>query len=662
MEKLVNKKYHYIFIALYFILNLINSYLVTSNLIENLLPYKYSFIMVVTSLIGNVSVLSIVLGFGLLIFKNEKHLNIYLLIFTLIFGILYFAMSVYSNYYGMMFDFSNLGAVGNDTISENNIFFWQALPHLLKVSVPFFFLVPLLLLIIHIVFQCKKNKIDNYDNFINKRLKKGLILVILCFILVFVVNGTVSLKNKNTYYESNVDPLYSVQNKGFMNHYVGEAVKYLFNIKKDFKEDEKNEVLKKLDNYINNNDYSNEYTNIFENKNLLLIQMESINNFLIGLELEIDGQYYEVTPNLNKLVKENIYFDNYYTNVGIANTSDAELSVMTGLYPLGHASATFEYCDNEYQTLPKMFKEKGYSCYSFHANTGNYYDRITVHPNTYGFDKFYGSEELNVNENNVVNHWIGDEDFYKQVIDVMKEEEKNTFAFAISISNHTPFSIPINGTEDKWFKSKNNFLPKDYKLVSDSFYDNIYRGFIEYVNYSDYAIGEAIKYLKETGLYEDTVVILYGDHGIDCPVYDLFYEASHLMKNDINPLITNGNKNQKLLEMQIMNEVPLIIASPDISNKTISTTRNHTCLSSTISNLFGLNQKYSFSPDCFSNEKMFAFSVKNSVIYMDDLIIDSRSRKHINNSGKNVNVEEVIKNYQAFRDLNNKIYYYDLLS
>ena len=112
----------------------------------------------------------------------------------------------------------------------------------------------------------------------------------------------------------------------------------------------KNDSLEKLNKYLKDENYHNNYTNLFEDKNLLLIQMESINNFLIGLEFEIDGKYYEVTPNLNKLVKENIYFDNYYTNVGIANTSDAELSVMTGLYPLGHASATFEYCDNEMES------------------------------------------------------------------------------------------------------------------------------------------------------------------------------------------------------------------------------------------------------------------------------------------------------------------------
>ena len=206
------------------------------------------------------------------------------------------------------------------------------------------------------------------------------------------------------------------------------------------------------------------------------------------------------------------------------------------------------------------------------------------------------------------------------------------------------------------------FWKRRNKLVKDSFYDNIYRGFIEYVSYSDYAIGEAIKYLKETGLYDDTVIILYGDHGIDCPVYDLFYEASHLMRNNINPLLTKGTENQKLLEMQILNEVPLIIVSPEFEGETISKTRNHTCLSSTIANLFGLNQKYSFSPDCFSDEEMFVFSVKNSVIYMDDIIIDSRSKKYINKSNKDINIENIIKNYHSLRDLNNKIYYYDLLS
>ena len=66
-------------------------------------------------------------------------------------------------------------------------------------------------------------------------------------------------------------------------------------------------------------------------KNVIIIQMESFQNFLIGLKL--DGQ--EITPNMNKLAGENFYYDNFYTMVGSGTTADAEYVVNTSLVCAG---------------------------------------------------------------------------------------------------------------------------------------------------------------------------------------------------------------------------------------------------------------------------------------------------------------------------------------
>ena len=198
-----------------------------------------------------------------------------------------------------------------------------------------------------------------------------------------------------------------------------------------------------------------------------------------------------MTPNLNKLVSENIYFDNFYTSVGIGNTSDAEFSVMTGLYPMGDRYSIYEYNQNVYQTLPLLFKEKGYNCYSFHANKGIFYDRTNVHENLYKFDKHYSSELLEVKEENLINHWLADEFFLKQVIDKIYESNEKTFSFAVTITNHTPFTMPKNGTKEKWFNNKENLLPVDYKLSKDKDFNRIYKGYLEYISYTDFAIVKA---------------------------------------------------------------------------------------------------------------------------------------------------------------------------
>lgn len=661
MEK--EKDYlHIVYIILFILLNLINCYLVTSsNVIKNLMTYQYSFYMIISSLIGNCCSILFMLGIGYLLFKNKKHFRVYLLIVTLVFSIIFFAMSIYCNYYGMMFNFQNLDIIGGGTPEANSIFFFDTLPSLFRISVPSFFISTLLLFILHIIYSISSKKNNNEKiEYAHRNIKKGLALSIMSIIILLFVNFIYIENNKNTYFEYNQDDIYSVQTKGVFNHYVNEFCELIFDSDKKLVEDDKQKILQEIDNKKNIN-VNNEYTNLFAGKNLLLIQMESITNFLIGLEIEIDGQFVEVTPNLNELVRNNIYFNNYYTNVGIGNTSDAEFSSMTGLYSTGYSYPVFKYTENEFQTLPKLFKEEGYNCLAFHANIEEFYNRNIVFTQMYGFDEFYGESKLNVNIDNTVNHWLGDEDFLKQTIDIMHNQNKPTFAFAITISNHTPFSVPLNGTNEKWFENKDNLLPNDYVLSKNKSYNNTFKGYLEYVSYTDYSIGQAINYLKELGIYEDTVVILYGDHGIDASIYEMFYEYPLKFKNDINPIITNNNENQKLLELQFMSNVPLIIALPQLEHKIINKTRNHSSISSTVANLFGLNMQIHFSSDCLSDDDVLAFNPKSGLIFMDDIIIDSKSKQYINNSNKNIDVDKIIDDYYNIRDFNNKVLIYDLL-
>lgn len=653
---------HIIYIILFVLLNLINCYLVTSShVIANLMTYKYSFYMFISSLIGNCCSMLFVLGIGYLIFKNEKHFRIYLLIFTLIFSIIFFAMSVYCNYYGMMFNFQNLDIIGGGTPEANSIFFFDTLPSLFRISVPSFFVSTLLLFILHIVYSISSKKNCNEKIvYAHRNIKKGLTLTIMSIIILLFINFIYIENNKNTYFEYNQDDIYSVQTKGVFNHYVNEFCNLIFSPDKILAEEDKQKVLQEIENKKNVNNV-NEYTNLFAGKNLLLIQMESITNFLIGLEVEIDGEFVEVTPNLNELARNYIYFNNYYTNVGIGNTSDAEFSAMTGLYSTGYSYPVFKYTENEFQTLPKLFKEQGYSTLAFHANIEEFYNRNIVFKQMYGFDEFYGQSKLNVNDDNIVNHWLGDEDFLKQTIDIMNSQDNLTFAFAITISNHTPFSVPLNGTNNKWFKNKDNLLPQDYVLSKNKSYNNTFKGYLEYVSYTDYSIGQAINYLKELDIYDNTVIILYGDHGIDASIYEMFYDYPSKFKNEINQIITNNNENQKLLELQFMSNVPFIIAAPQLDHKLINKTRNHSSISSTIANLFGLNMQIYFSNDCLSEDDSLVFNPKSGLIFMDDLIIDSKSKKYINNRNENIDVDEIISNYYSIRDFNNKVLIYDLL-
>lgn len=655
-----------IIIVVFFILNLVNCLLVTNDFfVENLQPYKLNFFLYINAFIGNLCILAIIFGIGCIIFKKRSKFFIYLLISTFVINIFLFVLSIFINYYGMMFTFDCLGNLGKGPEGEAMNFIIDVIPNLLTISVPYFIISPfilLALLIVYIIFS-KKEKEDSTINFKHKN-RFGLIVLLSGF-FVLTFNNILFELTKEEWHKENDDALYSVQSKGVLNHYIYECIDLMFNSNKSISESDKQNVLSELDK-ISDEVEMNYYTNILKDKNLLLIQLESINNFVIGLEVEIDGEFYEVTPNLNKLVKENIYFNNFYTSVGIGNTSDAEFSVITGLYPTGPSYPIYKYDENYFETLPELFKACGYYTFSVHANSETYYDRINVHKNIYKFDNHFGSENLSVKDEDLVHYWLGDEDMLIQTIDMISNSDEKTFAFAITISNHTPFSKPCNAiSDDKWFKNKDNLLPINYELSKNEKLSSIFSGYLEYASYTDYAIGTAMDYLEEKGLIDDTVVMLYGDHGIDNSIYEMFYDYPKKFKNNINDIITDGHENQKLLEIQMLNEIPMIIANPALESKTISLARSLPSLRTTICNLFGLDCQYYFSNDALSDKKVFSYSVKNGLIFDEDIIVSSNNGKYalIN---KDVYISEnevscIIDDFKKVKDLNTKILKYNLL-
>ena len=122
---------------------------------------------------------------------------------------------------------------------------------------------------------------------------------------------------------------------------------------------------------------TNKYTNIFKGKNLLMIHAESIQQFV--MDLTFNGE--EVTPNLNKLAKEGMFFSNFYSQVGVGTSSDTEFTLSTSLMPSTNGTVFVSYWDREYITIPKLLKEKGYYAFSMHGNKGDMWNRLVMHKN-----------------------------------------------------------------------------------------------------------------------------------------------------------------------------------------------------------------------------------------------------------------------------------------
>ncbi len=252
----------------------------------------------------------------------------------------------------------------------------------------------------------------------------------------------------------------------------------------------KREQLFSPTNRSENVEHSPIYRGIAKGKNVIVIQLESFQNFLVNFKYE--GQ--EITPNLNQLISQSIYFENYYQQTGCGNTADAEFVTLTSLHVPGYDVAYEVYSDRKFEALPAILKRHGYLTLAFHGNSGWFWNRRKMYPNL-GFEKLYALEELVQDE--ILGMGLSDLSLYKQAVDILKKTDQPFFAFIVTLSSHTPFILP-----DQY--KQINLLPKHK--------DTIFGNYLQAVHYADYALGQFLEMLKREGIYDNSVIILYGDH------------------------------------------------------------------------------------------------------------------------------------------------------
>lgn len=235
------------------------------------------------------------------------------------------------------------------------------------------------------------------------------------------------------------------------------------------------------------------YFGAAKGKNLIVVQLESFQSFPI--HLSIKGQ--EVTPVLNKLAGEGLYFPHIFQQIGQGNTSDAEFISNTSIYPTGTVAMSMGYGDRELPSLPRLLRQEGYIADTFHVNAVKFWDRIKLYP-ALGFDHYYDKPFY---ENDHFNDFgPSDEQLYKvgmeKIRDIAKQN-KSFYTQFVTVSSHHPFKVPDDRKRMTLPESFNNTQLGDY-LTS--------------LNYTDYALGTFIEQLKEEGLWDDTVMVIYGDH------------------------------------------------------------------------------------------------------------------------------------------------------
>ena len=364
----------------------------------------------------------------------------------------------------------------------------------------------------------------------------------------------------------------------------------------------------------------NDYTGIASDNNLLLIQLEAFNNFLINLE--IDGV--EITPNLNRLYNNSLAFNRFYSSTGIGNTSDAEFSALTGLYANGNDLTIFNFAKDNYHTLAKDFGKNGYETMSFHGNIGDFYRRNLEHKRTLGFSTHYDLGYFQEHNENapLIHGYLDDQYFLPKVANVLSNYDK-FFSLAITVTSHSPY-VPISLIEHHEFKNLTSLA----------------NNYIDFAIHVDKALGLFIEEMDKLGILEDTVIALYGDHTSSLFIQDL----ESIFDRDFNEMEFRTS----------MQNVPFIIYNEDLfSPQIINKVGGTVDIYRTMANLFGLETKYNFANDLLSNEPGFSYNPRNLDLIFDDAVIFYPSGKVF--SENQVDVKHYVNYFEYYKYINDLI-------
>ncbi|MDU6317864.1 MAG: LTA synthase family protein, partial [Streptococcus mitis] len=266
-----------------------------------------------------------------------------------------------------------------------------------------------------------------------------------------------------------------------------------------------------------------DYFGLAKGKNVIYLHLESFQQFLLDYKLNIDGTEHEVTPFLNSLYhsQSTLAFSNIFNQVKAGKTSDAETMLETGLFGLDQGSFMVNYGGtNTQQAAPFILSKNGYqSSAVFHGNIGTFWNRNTTYKQwgyQYFFDASYFTKQ---DSSNSFQYGLNDKIMMKDSIQYLEHLQQPFYAKYITVSNHYPYASNLTGDELGFPLAKTK--------------DETINGYFQTANYLDSAIKAFFDYLKESGLYEKSIIVIYGDH----------YGISNSRNPDLAPLIGKTSEN-----------------------------------------------------------------------------------------------------------------------
>lgn len=367
--------------------------------------------------------------------------------------------------------------------------------------------------------------------------------------------------------------------------------------------------------------------------NVIYVSMESLQNFVINKK--VDGQ--EVTPFLDSLTHDpnTFYFDNFFHQVGQGKTSDAEFMMANSLYPLSQGSVFMQEAQNTYQAAPQILKSDGYTSAVFHGNYKTFWNRDEMYK-ALGIEKFFDASYFDMSEENTINYGMKDKPMFAESMAYLKKLPQPFYAKYITLSNHFPFELD----------------DQDIDFPAGNTNDTIVNHYYQTAHYMDEALQSFFNDLKASGLYDHTIIVMYGDHYGIAP--DHYNGLSQDLGEDITPYVSAQ-----------LQRVPLFIHVPGVQGKIDHQYGGEIDVRSTVLHLLGVDTKkyISFGSDLLSPEHREIVPFRNGDVMTPDYSYVG-DKCYSNPSGKMVDPSQCQKAAEYGKEalsLSDKIVYGDLL-
>ena len=303
----------------------------------------------------------------------------------------------------------------------------------------------------------------------------------------------------------------------------------------------------------------NKMTGLLEGKNVVLVLMESMDDWMIG----------EYTPTLERLMSEGISFTHFYTpGYGGIRTFNSEFCVNTGSFLSSQGGYAFDYITNTYrQSLASLLTQEGYSAKTFHYNDPSFYSRGVFSP-AMGYSEYvcYGDyigadeEDLLYDDQLLFDNPGLNAEFFR--------EGQPTLNFIITRSAH--LSYKYNEVLSYWALKK---YPEFRGLTGNEEADCAYLK----AKLVDDLFARLLQELEDKGQLDNTVIIGVTDH------YTYGY------KDEASLFALSGVDDALLLE-----KTPCFIWSADLQPMKVDKTLNTSDLLPTMLNLLGVDSPYDY--------------------------------------------------------------------